>query len=667
MPRRWFSDRLHDAWGRVAGRRGRQRDQRSQSPQHYAEIVASPDQSLDRANHLHLRRGASLPDLLARAALVRIPPPLPLDRQSLWDTPAPALSPVQSQSSSAVGLGTFLGELEREASREDQHFIPTAIITARNTASIGQGTEDQPWMLPGQDFFPESQPLVPSHLRTGLFLSSQPKHRTLEPCDCCSPKFLDGDWRALTLNPLTHGFTRHESLASSAEPRGRVHPESQDKAFAIPINVITTHSDVFALLLEVLVSPNGLIGQEDELNLPLLLATLSYALDQGMTREAKKLKRTIDRYIPFRMFHHNPHTNSPRLEFEYYEFRSEEVYRAWLAVSQDSRLRGYLSPSEAITLYVYLVPNWCWSGCIHDYDDKFIEDTNTAWAAIKGDPGSRFEQGFQSFFNRTRLGLHSWTGSDALSGADQISLTKTKSHKEAVQAPGNQPQVQPDGTLTLYGVPFQGTRKAPHRTRPPECGGDLEETLRGFQGGPRRALDALFTGVPGGSDHNPTPGTQGVPFTGALGDMHENPRRVLDALFTGAGGGSNNSGMPTGALEEVQGNRHQSVLDALFTGAGRDSNNRGTSTGALEAGQGNRHQPVLDALFTGGAGEIADGSVEDGGSTNVPEGSDYDQRREDQDIPFIVPPVAVSDMAGSSERDIRRIRRETAVLPRVDR
>ncbi|CVL09812.1 uncharacterized protein FPRN_12750 [Fusarium proliferatum] len=561
MSRRWFSDRLHDAWGRVAGRRGRQRDQESQSSQHYAEIVAAPDESPDRANHLHLRRGASLPDLLARAALDRNPPPLPLDSQSLWDTPAPALSPAQSQSSGDIGFGTFLGECEREASREDQHFIPTAIITTRNTGSIGQGTEDQPWMLPGQDFFPESHPLVPSHLRTGLFLNSQPEHRTLEPCDCCSPKLLVGDWRALTLDPLTNTFTRHESLASYSELRGRDHPKSQGKTFAIPINVITIHSDVFALLLEVLVSPNGLIGQEDELNLPLLLSTLSYALGQGMTRETKKLKRTIDRYIPLRMFHHNPHTNSPRLEFEYYEFRSEEVYRAWLVVSQDGRLREYLSPSEAVTLYVYLVPHWCWSGCIHDYDERFIEHTNTAWASIKGDPGSRFEQVFQSFFNRTRLGLHSWTESDALSGGDQISLTNTESHEEALQAFGNQPQAQPDGALTLYGVPFQRTREAPHQDHPPVGRGDLEETLRGFQGGSHR---------------------------------------------------------------------------------------------------------VLDALFTGGAGEIVDGSVKDGGFNGMPEGSGHDQMRGDQDIPCIVPPVAVSDMSGSSARGIRRVRRETAVLPRVD-
>ncbi|KAJ4161711.1 hypothetical protein NW765_016881 [Fusarium oxysporum] len=238
MPRRWFSDRLHHAWGRVAGRHGRQRDQGRQSPQHYAEIVTAPDQSPDRANHL--RRGASLPDLLTCATLGGIAQPLPLDSESLWDAPTPAPSPVQSQSNGAIGLGTFLGELEREASREDQHFIPTAIITTRDTGSIGTGIEDQPWMLPGQDFFPESQPTVPSHLRTRLFLSSQPKHRTLEPCDCCSPKTLAGDWRALTPDPLTHTFTRHESLASCSELRGRDHSKSQDKAFAVPISVITS-------------------------------------------------------------------------------------------------------------------------------------------------------------------------------------------------------------------------------------------------------------------------------------------------------------------------------------------------------------------------------------------------------------------------------------------
>ncbi|ENH75050.1 hypothetical protein FOC1_g10010435 [Fusarium oxysporum f. sp. cubense race 1] len=375
MPRRWFSDRLHHAWGRVAGRHVRQRDQGSQSPQHYAEIVAAPDQSPDRANHL--RRGASLPDLLTRASLGVIAQPLPLDSQSLWDTPTPAPSPVQSQSNGAIGL---------------------AIITTRDTGSIGTGIEDQPWMLPGQDFFPESQPPVPSHLRTGLFLNSQPKHRTLEPCDCCSPKTLAGNWPTLTPDPLTHTFTRHESLASCSELRGRDHSKSQDKAFAVPISVIT---------------------------------------NQGMTRETKKLKRTIDRYIPLRMFHHNPHT----------------------------------------------------------------------------------------------------------------------------------------------------------------------------------------------------------PFTGALGDTHEIPCQALDALFSGAPRGSNNSRKP--GTQDVP------------------------TTGALEAVQVSQHW-ALDALFTGGAREILDESVQDGFRTGVPEGSDYDQMRGDQDVPRIVPPVAVSDISASSERDIRRIRRETAVLPRVD-
>jgi hypothetical protein len=72
------------------------------------------------------------------------------------------------------------------------------------------------------------------------FYSSQPEHRTLEPCDCCSPKFLFGDWRALALDPLTYTFTRQESLTSSSELRGRDDLKPQDKAFAIPINVITS-------------------------------------------------------------------------------------------------------------------------------------------------------------------------------------------------------------------------------------------------------------------------------------------------------------------------------------------------------------------------------------------------------------------------------------------
>uniref|UniRef100_A0A0D2Y5K8 Uncharacterized protein n=1 Tax=Fusarium oxysporum (strain Fo5176) TaxID=660025 RepID=A0A0D2Y5K8_FUSOF len=143
MPRRWFSDRLHHAWGRMAGRHGRQRDQGRQSPRHYAEIVTAPDQSPDRANHL--RRGAFLPDLLTCATLGGIAQPLPLDIESLWDAPTPAPSPVQSQSNGAIGL---------------------AIITTRDTGSIGTGIEDQPLMLPGQ----------PSENRVIFELSTETSH-----------------------------------------------------------------------------------------------------------------------------------------------------------------------------------------------------------------------------------------------------------------------------------------------------------------------------------------------------------------------------------------------------------------------------------------------------------------------------------------------------------
>ncbi|KAF9773032.1 hypothetical protein IL306_009213 [Fusarium sp. DS 682] len=353
MPRRSFSDRFHGVWDRVTRRHGRGRDQQRHSPQLYADTAAARHQSQNRASRL--TRGTSLPNLLDRVALDRSPQRLPLDRESLWNIPAPTLSHAQSHSSDSVGFGTFLGELERKAPSEEQHYIPTAVITARDTGSINEEADGPPWKLPDQDFFPESQRQAPSHPRTGLFSSSQPKDRKLE-------------------------------------------------------------LDVFSLLLEVLVSPNGLVGIEDRLNLPLLLAALSYALSNGMTYEIEKLKSTIDRYIPLRMFHHNPHTSSSRLEFEYYEFRSEEIYRAWQAVSRDERLCDYLSPSEAVTLYIHLVPHWWWYDWIIDYDQKFMVDTKIAWANIDGDPGSRFELVFRGFFNRARLGLHSWMKDTAVSG-----------------------------------------------------------------------------------------------------------------------------------------------------------------------------------------------------------------------------------------------------------
>jgi hypothetical protein len=194
--------------------------------------------------------------------------------------------------------------------------------------------------------------------------------------------------------------------------------------------------------------------------------------------------------------------------------------------------------------------------------------------------------------------------STAVSVGKRSSVTRTGPHERTLHSSGN----QSDGALTLYGVPFQGTRKAPHQKHPLELDGsgdDLGETLRGLQGSPLTwALDAHSSGAPWGSDNNRTPGTQDVPFTGALEAVHVSPHQwALDAHSTGAAGEM---------LDE-------SVQDVLFTGA----------LGGLEV-------------------------VQYGLLTDVPEGSDINQTRGDQDVPFIVPPVAVSDMSGSPERVIRR-------------
>jgi hypothetical protein len=105
MPHRSVFDRFQGALERVTRRHGRERDRGSRSPQRYAEIVAAPDHGPDRAGHFH--RGASLPDLLTQVTLGGSAQPLPPDRQSLWDTPAPTPSPVQSQPNASMGFRYF--------------------------------------------------------------------------------------------------------------------------------------------------------------------------------------------------------------------------------------------------------------------------------------------------------------------------------------------------------------------------------------------------------------------------------------------------------------------------------------------------------------------------------------------------------------------------------
>ncbi|WZH48189.1 hypothetical protein QYS62_009356 [Fusarium acuminatum] len=152
---------------------------------------------------------------------------------------------------------------------------------------------------------------------------------------------------------------------------------------------------------------SGFVGHERGLNLPILLAALSYAFDQGITYEIQKLKDTINRYIALRMFHHNPHTNHS-LGSGYFEYRSEEIYRSWISLSQDERLQSSLSLRDLVKLYVYMVPYKWWAQLVDDSNWEFMDNIQLAHDKIPGSPRKSFAEVFDDFFHRTRLGIHPW-------------------------------------------------------------------------------------------------------------------------------------------------------------------------------------------------------------------------------------------------------------------
>ncbi|PTD06462.1 hypothetical protein FCULG_00006614 [Fusarium culmorum] len=154
--------------------------------------------------------------------------------------------------------------------------------------------------------------------------------------------------------------------------------------------------------------PFGFVGHEDGINLPLMLTALSFAFDHNMSFEIDNLKATINRYIIARMFYHNPHSKSFSLGKEYSEFRSEEIYRAWVAVTNDQRLQGALTPDDLVLLYLCMVQYKWWQDLIRGYEYRFNSNLLQEYENFKGDLRGSFEEAFWLFYTRTCFGSHPW-------------------------------------------------------------------------------------------------------------------------------------------------------------------------------------------------------------------------------------------------------------------
>lgn len=164
------------------------------------------------------------------------------------------------------------------------------------------------------------------------------------------------------------------------------------------------------LLLEIHMTPSGLVGHEDGMNLPLLLTALSFAYAQGMIHEFDKIKNTMYRYIVLRMFYHNPHHSTFSLRKapgDYFKFRSEEIYRAWVLVGSNEP-RSVLSQDVLVDMYICMVQEKWWTYLTRNYSQEFTAHLIRKYQEAEYDLKHKFESTFKKFSDLTAFGMHPW-------------------------------------------------------------------------------------------------------------------------------------------------------------------------------------------------------------------------------------------------------------------
>lgn len=144
---------------------------------------------------------------------------------------------------------------------------------------------------------------------------------------------------------------------------------------AIPHNMfsIEVDPDIFGFLLEILISPSGMIGTEPGMNLVIITAAMAMALAFGMGDEFNKLSWTFRRYLVQRLLYRNPYQPDIEniLDHDYFVYRSEELYRSYRMVCLHEQLASVLSPVEIAILYWLVIPQDLWPALTDTFEDHF--------------------------------------------------------------------------------------------------------------------------------------------------------------------------------------------------------------------------------------------------------------------------------------------------------
>ncbi|GKU05494.1 unnamed protein product [Fusarium langsethiae] len=349
MPQRSFSHQVQSVWDRLTRRRG------ARKPRRYADVAAAQrrSQALDSCSHAN-ESLLSFGQFLGEGG--RLYPPL----ASVTANISPNAAGPSNQN--LIGRSINRSTIYDDPSEERVKIPVVLCATSKPDApDEGEEVEDPVWFIPGD----ESYPLL-----------------------------------------HTQGCIINGELFQEPRKIYRVRANGQELFVPIDTFIPDIDADVLNLLLGIHLSPSGLVGHEDGINLPLMLTALSFAFDHGLDFEIDNLKNTIGRYIVSRMFHHNPHSKSFSLGKEYFAFRSEEIYRAWVAVTNDKRLQTALTPDDLVLLYICMVQYKWWHDLVRDYEDQFNSNLRQEYDNFKGNFQGKFVDTYMLFLSRTCFGKH---------------------------------------------------------------------------------------------------------------------------------------------------------------------------------------------------------------------------------------------------------------------
>ncbi|CEJ82280.1 hypothetical protein VHEMI02357 [[Torrubiella] hemipterigena] len=171
------------------------------------------------------------------------------------------------------------------------------------------------------------------------------------------------------------------------------------------------HPDVFGIIIECLMTPNGFEGGEAGLNLVIILEAAEQCEAWGMRPEVTKLLRSAHRYIARRIFFRNPFDSRSMvtLDHNYYKYRSEEIYRAWMLLDSSRSYVGQeITAEELALIYIFAIAEDIWPAITADFSSRFNELIDLCIATFRIRLNEEFEKCWFRYFVKAGFLDYSW-------------------------------------------------------------------------------------------------------------------------------------------------------------------------------------------------------------------------------------------------------------------